>query len=239
MGSLQCPQAGQTGLRAGRSTKPGLCPVQGQGPSRAVLQDQGRDARFEQGVWLLGRRVTDRCLDGYLEAGSGLAVPCQDPKQSQTVLCQAGSREHCRAESGCAKWGCARQRRARSLELRGTGLCQPDPAKTGARPSAMAGHRAGEAAASVLLPKGAGGRARAHAVALAVLREPSLAPRSPPARPALSVPPGLRFPCRRQMLSQPRPSSSSFSGAASAPRSRRPEVPAQPSLSPARPRRPR
>lgn len=55
-----------------------------------------------------------------------------------------------------------------------------------------------------------------------------LASRSPPARPALSVPPGLRFPCRRQMLSQPCPSSSSFCGAASSPRSSRPEVPAQP-----------
>ncbi|XP_035187127.1 protein Wnt-6 isoform X1 [Oxyura jamaicensis] len=65
-------------------------------------------------------------------------------------------------------------------------------------------------------------------------------PESPrPARPVR--PPGLRFPCRRQMLSQPCPSSS-FCGAASAPRSSRPEVPARPSPArpgTARPRRPR
>lgn len=37
------------------------------------------------------------------------------------------------------------------------------------------------------------GRGRADAVAVAARREPSLAPRSPPARPALSVPPGSGF----------------------------------------------
>ncbi|XP_068543330.1 protein Wnt-6 isoform X2 [Anas acuta] len=61
-------------------------------------------------------------------------------------------------------------------------------------------------------------------------------PESPrPARPVR--PPGLRFPCRRQMLSQPCPSSS-FCGAASAPRSSRPEVPARPSPAQPGPARP-
>lgn len=75
---------------------------------------------------------------------------------------------------------------------------------------------------------------RAHAVPKVCVHGSALGiPESPrPARPVR--PPGLRFPCRRQMLSQPCPSSSSFCGAASSPRSSRPEVPAQPG--PPRPR---
>ncbi|XP_068877013.1 protein Wnt-6 isoform X2 [Aphelocoma coerulescens] len=53
------------------------------------------------------------------------------------------------------------------------------------------------------LPEGARGRGRAHIVAVAVRRGRSLAPGSPPARPALSVPPGSGFPVGADAFAAP------------------------------------
>lgn len=159
------------------------------------------------GVSGSGRRVTGRCQGGPRQ-GLGLAGLHRDPEWSQAGLCQAGSRKGCGAKPCRARWGCARRGRARSPGLRGTGLCQPDSAIRGARPSAAAGRGAGQAAATVPLPEAA--RGRAHAAAVAARLETSLAPRSPPARPALSVPPGSGFPvggrCFRSPVPPPPPS---------------------------------
>lgn len=130
-------------------------------------------------------------------------------------------REETRAPQGCQVWavgtgqGCKRKWTPRGQAGQGRAvlgarvrLCQARQRGRGDR----------QAAATV----------RAHAVPKVCVHGSAFGiPESPrPARPVR--PPGLRFPCRRQMLSQPCPSSSSFCGAASSPRSSRPEVPAQP-----------